>query len=204
VVWVHPAGKASLFEKGGPAPGVRQLLDAGFGVLAPDLLGTGESVPEKPFAVDQTYAGYTFCYNRPLLANRVRDVLSTVAFARSVLKAKAVHLAGWGEFGPAVVLAKAAAGDAVGKTAADLNRFRFDGVRDTADPMMLPGAVKYGDVPAFLAQCAPGPVLAYNPPADPGFNVRPEKAYETAGAKGKLTLSGDQLTPEKVAGWLVT
>lgn len=162
VVWVHPKGKASLFENGQLAPAAKALTDAGCGLLAVDVLGTGEQTPEKPFAVDKTFAGYTYGYNRPLLANRVRDVLTAVGFARTVLKAKTVHVVGWDEFGPVAVLAKAAAGDAVAKTAADLSGFRFEAVTATDDPMMLPGAVKYGGLPAFLTLYAPGKVLAYN------------------------------------------
>lgn len=202
VVWVHPAGKAGAFENGRPVPAVQKLLDAGFGVLAPDLLGTGEQPPTKPFAVDKTYAGFTFGYNRPLLAERVRDVLTAAAFARTVLKAKAVHVAGWDAFGPVAVLAKAAAGDAVGKTAADLDRFRFEAITDVNDPMMLPGAVKYGGLPAFLALCAPGRLLAHN---DAGAEVGqlPAAAYAAAGAKDQLTRVPEKLPPEKVAEWLV-
>lgn len=179
VVWVHPKGKASLFESGQLAAAVKALTDAGYGVLAVDTLGTGEQVPTNPFAVDKRFAGYTFGYNRPLLANRVRDVLTAVGLARTTLKATEIHVVGWGEMGPVAVLAKAAAGDTVAKVAADLNGFSFDKVTATGDPMMLPGAVKYGGLPAFLRLCAPGDVLAYN-------------------ASGKESKS-----PAEVAKWLV-
>src|SRR5206468_3523836 len=82
---------------------VRALVDAGYAVVAPDVLGTGELTPEKPFPVDKNFAGYTYGYNRTLLANRVHDVLTFLAFGRGHLQAKAVHLVGWGEMGPVAI-----------------------------------------------------------------------------------------------------
>ena len=34
-----------------------------------------------------------------------------------------------------------------------MNQFRFENIKDVADENLLPGAVKYGGVPAFLARC---------------------------------------------------
>ena len=48
VVWLHPKGKASLFENGKVVPAAKTLTDAGFAVVAPDLLGTGENTLSKP------------------------------------------------------------------------------------------------------------------------------------------------------------
>lgn len=152
VIWVHPTGKASLFDGDKLAAPVKALVDAGCAVVAPDVLGVGELTLPKGFAVDKTYAGFTYGYNRSLLANRVHDVLTTVGFTK-FLKAKTVHLIGLGEMGPAAVIAKAAAGDAVKKLAADLHGLDFSKITDPADPMMLPGALKYGGLPAFLNCC---------------------------------------------------
>ena len=183
------------------SPAVKALTDAGFAVVAPDLLGTGENAFPKPFPVDKDYAGYTYGYNRSLLANRVHDALTLVAFGTSLLKAKTVHLVGWGEMGVVAVLAKALAGDAVTKTAADLNQFRFENVKDTADPMMLPGAVKYGGLPAFLALCAPGEVLVHNHEG-PRAGKLPQAAYDAAGAADNLTRATEKVDDAKVVEWL--
>jgi pimeloyl-ACP methyl ester carboxylesterase len=201
-VWLHPKGKASLVADERAGPAVRALTDAGCAVVAPDLLGTGENVPPKGWPVDKGFAGYTYGYNRTLLANRVHDALTMVAFGRSLLKARAVHVVGWESFGPIAVLAKALAGEAVAKTAADLNGFDFAKVTDPGDPMMLPGAVKYGGLGAFLALCAPDPVLAHNHKGtETGQLAR--AAYSAAGAADKLTRSPDKLDPLKVVEWLV-
>ncbi|HEY8504633.1 MAG TPA: hypothetical protein VIL46_08625, partial [Gemmataceae bacterium] len=106
VIWVHPAGKASLFTDGKLVPEAKAILDRKGSILAVDVLQTGE-LKGDPLKVDERFAGYTFGYNRPLLANRVRDILTAVAFARDVIRAKKIHLVGWGEAGPWVVLARA-------------------------------------------------------------------------------------------------
>ena len=201
-VWVHPKGKASLFENGKAAPPLKALTDAGWAVVAMDVLGAGELAPEKPFAVDKGYAGYTFGYNRSLLANQVHDILTMVAFGKTMVKAKSIAIVGCGTLGPAAVLAKALAGDAVTKLAADLNQFRFENITDTADPMMLPGAVKYGGLGAFLAVCAPGAALVHNHQGT-GIGKVSEAAYTAAGAADKLTRSGEKLDDLKVIEWLL-
>jgi len=201
VVWLHPKGKASLFENGKLAAAVKPLIEAGYAIAAPDLLGIGENAFPKAFGVDKGFAGYTFGYNRSLLANRVHDALTLIAFGKSFHSAKSVHLVGWGEFGPVAILAKTLAGDAVVKTAADLNQFHFDAIKDTADPMMLPGAVKYGGLGAFLALCVPGEVLAHNHKGTETGKLS-RAAYESAGAIDKLTRASEKLDDAKVVEWL--
>jgi dienelactone hydrolase len=200
VIWLHPKGKASLFEKGKVVPAVKPLTDAGYLVLAPDLLGVGENAFPKPFPVDKGFAGYTYGYNRSLLANRVHDALTMIA-VREPSFAGPVRLVGWGEMGIVAVLAKALADVWVAKTAADLNQFRFENIKDTADPMILPGAVKYGGLPAFLALCAPGELLIHNHKGTASGKLS-QAAYAAAGAANKLTRSDDKLDDAKVVEWL--
>jgi dienelactone hydrolase len=202
VVWVHPNGKASLFDGDKLAPAARKLLDGKAAILAVDAFGTGELKPDKAPAVDARYAGYTFGYNRPLLAQRVHDVLTAVTFARSHDKAKTVHLIGFGKAGPWALLARGLCGDAVARTAADADGFRFDKVRSAADEMMLPGALKYGGLPALAALAAPGELFAHN---DKGTGLADwlKPAYKAAGAADKLGTSADKAGPEKVAAWLL-
>jgi hypothetical protein len=163
---------------------------------------TGETQDAKPMAVNQRYAGYTFGYNRPLLANRVHDILTAVAYAQSYDGAKKVHLAGFDKAGPWVLLARALCGDTVARTAADLNRFRFEDVRTTADEMMLPGALKYGGLPALAALSAPAELSVYNHQGT-GLSRWLEPAYQAAGAADRLQRSADKIAPEQVVDWLL-
>ena len=204
VVWVHPKGQASLFAGGKAVPAVRQLTDAGFTVVAPDVFGVGTVTPEKPRPVDKVYAGFTYGYNRTPLAERVHDVLKLiVSCVMDVNRPDGpVHLVGFGEMGPVAVLAKALSGNTVSKLAADLNQFHFEAITDAADPMMLPGAVKYGGLPAFLALCAPGAVLAHNHAATATGKLS-KAAYDAAGAADKLTRVNEKLDDAKVVEWLL-
>jgi hypothetical protein len=201
VIWVHPAGKASLFENGKLTAAAQAILDRKAAILAVDVFGTGELALDKP-AVNATYAGLTFGYNRPLLGERVHDILTAVAFAQGHPQAKTVHLVGWESAGPWVVLAKTLAGDAVARTAADLNGFRFEAVKSNDDPMMLPGALKYGGLPAFAALGAPGELLLHNH-RQTGTGRLVSAAYRAAEAEGKLRRDPERLAAEKVVEWLM-
>ena len=199
-VWLHPKGKASLFDGEKLVPAAKSLLDAGFAVVAPDMLGVGELAPEKPFAVSEIYAGFTYGYNRPLFAERVHDALTAIAFAQTVLKAKAVSLVGLGEFGPIAIVARAAAGAAVDKLAADGSHFKFADLKKPTDPMMLPGALKYGDLPAFLALGAPGKANVFN--ADFSEKNPAGLTYAALGQPKALEMKKGASTAEEVAACL--
>jgi dienelactone hydrolase len=200
VVWVHPRGKASLFADGKVVPEAQTILDRKAAILAVDVFGTGE-LAAKP-TVNAKYAGYTFGYNRSFLGERVHDILTAVAFAKGHPQTKLVHVVGWESAGPWVVLARALTGDAVARTAADLDGFRFDDVKANDDPMMLPGAVKYGGLPAFAALCAPGELLLHNHRHTVTGRIVPD-AYRAAAADGKLRREPTRLPGDKVVDWLL-
>jgi hypothetical protein len=168
VVWAHPNGQSSLFgPKGQPMPAIRQLLDHRIAVIAPDLFMTEAG---SQFAVlqhlqnhESEYSGFTFGYNRSLLAERVHDLLTVIAAARDMKDVKRVELAGLEKAGPWALLACALSGDAIKKSVLDLDSFDFDRVKSAADEMMLPGALKYGGIFGFLPLIA-GEVYLANPP----------------------------------------
>ncbi|MBY0231680.1 MAG: acetylxylan esterase [Gemmataceae bacterium] len=196
IVWIHPEGKSALLED----KGVKAALDAGAAVLGVDVFGTGELGATKAQAVNPRLAGYTFGYNRTLLGQRCHDILTAVEFARRQPGTKAVHLAGAGKAGPWVLLARALAGDAVGRTAADLDGFRFEAVKETTDEMMLPGALKYGGLGALAGLAAPHPLLVHN-----HAGTSSGKAMKAAyGASPKaLERHERKMDPEAVARWLL-
>jgi hypothetical protein len=202
VVWIHPRGKASLFQDGKLVPAAKQILARKGAILAVDVFGTGELSLDKPSAVNPQYAGYTFGYNRTLLAQRVHDILTAVASARNYDKVKAVHLAGFEKAGPWVLLARSLCGDSVARTAADCDGFRFDKVRTTTDEMMLPGALKYGGLPALAALAAPSELYVYNHQGT-GSGHWLQTVYQAAGAMDKLQRSAEKMTDEKVVTWLL-
>jgi hypothetical protein len=217
VVWVHPAGKSSLLSKGELNPQVKALVDKGFAVVCPDVFNTGEltgnwpieikkdgkkeSIDNSKYPVNKNFVGYTYGYNRPVFANRVHDILTAVVFARDMLKSKSIHLVGWDGAGPWVAAARALCGDAISRTAIDMNQFRFENIKDVDDENLLPGAVKYGGVPAFLALCAPGEVFAHNHAGTHSGQLS-KAAYDACKAGDSLKRQPEKAKPEDVVRWL--
>jgi hypothetical protein len=152
--------------------------------------------------IDKKYAGYTFGYNRPLLANRIHDILTAVAFVRRHEKTKSVHLLGLEKAGPWVLLARSLCGNAVARTAADFDQFRFENVQDVHDEMMLPGALKYGGLPALAAMAAPGDLFVHNYPGT-GVDHWLDAAYKAAGADGHLEKVAAGVAADRAVDWLL-
>lgn len=214
VVWVHPQGKQGLFDEDGQArPAVKRLLAAGVAVVGLDLFGQGEFTADgKPIAKPRIngsgrgswaeYAGYTFGYNHPVFAQRVHDILSAVALLKSE-GAQSVDLVGLEGAGRWVAAAKAQAGDAVGRTVADTDGFRFANLGAFDDPDFLPGGAKYLDLPGMVALGAPGPLwLSDGAPEAPAVVAA---AYGAAGKPENVTVFQGQPAEEIDAAvkWLL-
>lgn len=191
VIWVNAQGKASLFDGAGkPTADVRRLLDAKAAVTSADLFLTGEFAPGgKPAAIPtasgyskQQYAGFYYGYNLSLMANRVHDLLSEIALVRGWTGTRKIHLIASGDGAPAALLARALAGDAIATAAIDLGGFDFDQVKTSDDPMMLPGALKYGGICGFVPLCDSGPTTLFGVSKSPAFN--------RAGATKQVTIRG--------------
>jgi hypothetical protein len=202
VVWVHPQGKASLFADGKLVADARRILDRKAAILAIDVLGTGELAFAKPPEINKDFAGYTWGYNRPLLAQRIHDILTAVAFARGHDKTKTVHLLGIEKAGPWVLLARPLCGTDVARTAVDYNGFRFEKVRLIGDEMMLPGALKYGGLAALGAAAVPAEIYDHNHHGT-GSGHWIKTVYTAAGATDKLVRNSEKQPLEKVIEWLL-
>ena len=87
------------------------------------------------------------------------------------------------------------------RTAADVHGFRFEQVKTTDDPMMLPGALKYGGLPALAALAAPGELYVYNQHGT-GMGHWLKAVYDAAGAPDKLA-TDDRGTAPDAAKWLL-
>jgi hypothetical protein len=201
IVWVHPDGKSSLIQNGQLVPAAREAIQRKAAILALDVFGTGEFGAAWQPRVEANFAGYTFGYNRPLLANRVHDILTAIAMAKGREETKKIHLVGFGKAGPWVALARGLCGDAVARTAVDFDQFRFERVRTTTDDMMLPGAIKYGGLPALAAVAAPGELFVHNAASDP--NDWLAAAYRASGHPDRLHRESGRAGAEKAVQWLL-
>jgi hypothetical protein len=115
-----------------------------------------------------------------------------------------VYLIGFGkDAGVWAALARAAAPELVDRAAIDTGGFRFSSITGIDDPAMLPGAVKYGDVPGFLA-------LGTSPLWLAGEGARaPElvsAAFKAAGAPRAVTVAKESGAQAEAAAirWLTT
>jgi hypothetical protein len=211
VIWLTETGKSGLLQPDGePLPAVAKLLEAGLGICGLDLLYQGEYLKDGETLADtkrldspREFLGYTAGYNHPLFSQRVHDVLSMIAFCRDHETAPVAHLIG---FGPAALWAAAAAaqaGSLVKKVAVGTNGYRFASITDIRDPLLLPGAVKYGDVPGLLSLCAPQALWVSGETAD-DLKLT-SQVYAAAGeSKNLQTFSGtNEEAPLAAVKWMI-
>jgi hypothetical protein len=100
------------------------------------------------------------------------------------------------------VLARAVAQNNVEKCLADLNGFGFSKVEKLNDPMLLPGALKYGGIGGLAALAVPLEMLLYGMDGVPQEEIQGLFAVNKA-ASGKLSLIQSSLTDEKAVDYLL-
>jgi hypothetical protein len=201
VIWIDPRGKSSLLMGDSISPSARKILDSGAAILAIDAMGTGEWQHQSKLAVDQKFAGFTYGYNWPLLNQRIEDILTAVRSAQLTAN-RPIYLVGFGEAGPWVLLANSVCGDAVKRCAADANHFNFSSITKTDDPMMLPGALKYGGLDCLASLNAPTPLLIHNAEGS-GLGKWLNAAYSAGGHPENLTLKTEKMEPMQMVEWLL-
>ena len=211
VVWIDESGKSGLFNADGtPKYEIKSLLDAGFSVATCDVFGTGELMPagsaaplrNRKVVTPRQFAGFTYGYNHTLFAQRVHDVMSLISYVKGDDHgATKVSLVGVGQAGLWVAAAKAIVGPAVDRTAIDTAGFRFGSLTEFDDPQFLPGAVKYGDVPALLALCAPSEVFILGEKELPAIA---KASWQSSGAIKSATLFNGEASAKanSIVQWL--
>jgi dienelactone hydrolase len=204
VVWLGDNGRATLRNADGNfTPAVRKLVEGGETVVGADLFFQGGEPVKQTRVVSspREFAGYTFCYNHALFAQRTHDVLSIVNHLRKA-GSNTVAVAGWGSAGPIVAAARAVAGDAIGRAAVDTCGFRFGKLLDYRHPMFLPGGAKYLDLPGMIALGAPHPLWLAGEGESPSIVTA---AYHMASKPDRLTtFTGEAAQKEASAvAWLL-
>ncbi|MFG0335611.1 MAG: alpha/beta hydrolase family protein [Maioricimonas sp. JB049] len=205
IAWFDEGGKSQLFaDDGGPSAHARALLEAGYAVISADLFLSGEVNEEDATAaslqVDSNYPGYTYGYNRPLLTQRVRDIVTVTLAVGSHEEVRRVHLVGTGNAGPMVLLARTLLGEQVDQTIAAVGAFTFAGIDEPADPMFLPGAVRYGDLGGLAATAFPASLRLFVEDAKQPA-LEPLRTVYQAGGQS-LSENEERLTVETVLQYL--
>lgn len=164
VIWVEEHGKSGLYTKEGLVKSpIRSLLDTGVTVIGIDLLYQGEFLAdEQPnkqqrwLPDEEAFAGWTYCYNLPLFARRVHDILAAIVLVkRGGVESVEIDVVGSNGAGLWVAAAVAQAQGAVARAAINTEGFRFADLKDVYDVNFMPGAAKYDDIPGLLALTAP-------------------------------------------------
>jgi hypothetical protein len=167
VLWLDGAGRNHLISKDGePEAAVKKLLEQGFAVASADLFLTGQGATDPnpyvarlskispshvPAKEGEDYTGFTYGYNHPLIAERVRDIF-VVEQALRQMKFAQVSLVGTGEAGPWALLARGLISQAPEtRVVVDLGGFSFEQISRVQDQNMLPGALKYGGIGGLAA-----------------------------------------------------
>lgn len=169
VVWLTARGVESFGGEAGPlSPEAQKLIEAGTAIAVPQLyLADAKENPHNPVKSKDTTrrewqwsACYTYGYNPTLLACRVHDVLNLVAMMKNhpETQPKRIYLAGSEGMAPVAAAAGAMLKGAFAGAVLDTEGFRFAQLKDQFHPNFIPGAVKYGDLPALIDLCAPAKV----------------------------------------------
>ena len=197
VVWVNPAGKSSLFDDSGNLTAeAHRLLARNAAVVSADLFLTGEFPPKAPKSGEyekQHYSAFFNGYNRTVAANRVHDLLTVLGYVRHWKGTRAVDLIATERSGPIALIARAMAGANVRRAAIDVGNFDFDQVTTDDDPMLLPGALKYGGIRGIARLCTSGQTLL--------SGCRPGEETASAGTKS-LTIRQEKESIDELLAWL--
>ena len=166
ILWLTLKGEESIIHADGKlSQAAVQMLERGYAVACPVLYLPGATQNPNVYAPDKRksggdyegFAGYHYGYNPTIFAERVRDALALIGEIRHDKKHQADQILVAGVEGAGVIAAAATAlaSTAVQQLASDTDGFRFAKLHNVWDVNFLPGAAKYGDVPAMLALCAP-------------------------------------------------
>ena len=147
---------------------------------------------------------YTYGYNPPVLGQRTADLLTLLSVVRRWGESNAkTHLLASEDSAPWALAARALAASEVSTALIDTAHFRFADLASWRDVDFLPGAVKYGDLPALIALNAPQPLcLAGEKGIVPEVAVA---AYAAQGAGSLVTsrAGGDADQAMELVDWFL-
>ena len=167
-VFVSKNGVSDFFDENNqPVDEVKKCLSAGKGVMILDLYGQCGDHPLEKASLVVSGDGrqpwhhslaYTYGYNPTVFSQRVQNLMTMLMLTRkanSKFSNAKLTLYGLKGGAPYAAVARALLGDAVDEMIVDTEGFRFANITALDDVDMLPGIVKYGDLPAILALSDP-------------------------------------------------
>ncbi len=200
IILAHPGGKGAYLDRTGNPTGLaKTLVERGQTVFLLDTFLTGELADTEAAKARHPFENYFTTYNRTDLQERVQDLITACAVARSHGKARrTIILCGSGRAGLWALLAAPAA-DAV---VADCDR--FDPSSDQAllvDDLFVPGIRRIGGFEGVAMLAAPHPLVLHNT-ADKFPTAGIRDTYLTSGAlrvfREDSTLLGEEALADAI------
>ncbi|MDB4733561.1 acetylxylan esterase, partial [Planctomicrobium sp.] len=195
----HSKGTVYLFtgEPIAAAPNqvIQKLVNSGLTVVTAELFLTAAAEEAAAYKVDEKYPGYSYCYNNPLVTERVRDILAVVK-AFPVEDGKRSVLVGDGVAGVWTLLASSVLDSTVvDEVVVDLEAFTFERIERFDDPNLLPGVLKYGGLTGLSRLINAKTLKVHGVKAPQQF----EKAFEGKSSPSQLKISATSITSEEIA-----
>jgi hypothetical protein len=188
VLLVHPEG-ISWILSASESPGtiVNELLARGVAVMGIDVFQTGRAKASRDIAAAGPTAEKFFTtYNRTDDANRIQDILTATAYARTRLNTTDINLVGFGMAGVWSLFARSLADDHL-NLIADMAQFDTESDAEYIEKLFIPGLRRSGDFRAALSVLAPGTALLHNTGATfPADWV--QQAYAAAGVSERIEI----------------
>ena len=192
-ILVHPQGKEAALN----GPLAKYLLSRRHNVLAIDCFNTGEHLGPPESADRLTRYKFFDTYNRTDTANRVQDILTTLAGEEEALE---VNLVGIGEAGLWCMLARALY-PGVHKTVIDAAGFDSSDDQAFVERLYVPCLRRAGDFRTAGALIAPGKMLIHNTRGRFKTDWVGD-AYKAAGKSSSLAVQASAASDNAIAHWL--
>ncbi len=186
VLLVHPEGTAWVLSASeSPGSVVHELLARGAPVVGIDVFQTGRTKASRDVAAAGRYAEKFFTtYNRTDDANRIQDILTATAYARTRLNGSEINLVGFGPAGVWSLFARSLADEHV-HLVADMAQFDTESDDEYITKFFIPGIRRSGNFRAAVSVLPPATTLLHN--TGPSFPADwAEQAYTAAGVPERL------------------
>ena len=198
VLVVHPDGVSALKQDNGrdPGPLVQHLLGRGLMVLSADVFLTGIAAGE----LDTGEHTYFTTYNRTPTANRVRDILTAVAWLRRSSESPSVSLVGMGAAGPWCLLACALCPQ-ITRAVIDVDRFDTESDDAYLEKLFIPVLRRLGGLAAAATLTTPAELYLHNA-GIPFQTDEIEAAYRAADALDRYRAQRTPADTRQVIDWV--